>query len=439
MESLWRTFRLHVPGVVNNIRRIIVLWTVGLAATGQFAHAQSERVLHIFTGGSDGAQPQAGLTMDRAGNLYGTARYGGYYGGNCSPLGCGTVFELVHSGSSWILKSLYSFTGNHDGAWPVGPLSFGPDGALYGTTVYGGGQGCEGYGCGTVFRLTPAATICRAVTCPWDESVLISFAGGATGLFPYGGVIFDPSGNIYGTTFEGGDQVDCDTHGCGVVYELSRTNGNWQQTVLYTFTGSNGAGPETGLTLDAGGNLYGTTVEGGAYDQGVVFRLSPSGSGWTGGSIHNFTGGADGGGPISSVIFDSAGNLYGGTSGGGAYYGGTAFELTPSNGAWTETVLESFSGAGFGPTGPLVMGSDASLYGTTGGESGLGSVFELRLGSGGWTYSDLHDFSGGGGGWSPLGGLVFDAAGNLYGTTSLGGDQQCEQYEGCGVIFEITP
>jgi len=436
VESIWRTLRLHVPGVANNLRRIIILWAVSLAAAGQFAHAQSERVLHIFTGGPDGAQPQAGLTMDRAGNLYGTARYGGYYGGNCSSLGCGTVFELVHSGSSWILKSLHSFTGNNDGAWPVGPLYFGPDGALYGTTLNGGG---DGYGCGTVFRLTPAATICRAVTCPWDETVLISFGAGITGLFPYGGVVFDASGNLYGTTFQGGVLADCDGHGCGVVYELSHTNGNWVQTILYTFTGSNGAAPEAGLAFDASGNLYGTTAQGGGYDQGTVFRLSFSGSGWIGGPIYDFTGGGDGGGPSGSVIFDPAGNLYGVTAGGGAYYGGTAFELTPSNGAWTETVLESFYGDGDGPTGPLVRGSDASLYGTTGGASGLGSVFKLTLGSGGWIYTGLYDFSGGGSGSSPQGGLVLDADGNLYGTTNLGGDQQCEPYEGCGVIFEVTP
>jgi uncharacterized repeat protein (TIGR03803 family) len=418
---------------------MMILWAVTLAVVGQSAQAQTEKLLHIFTGGSDGAQPQAGLVMDRAGNFYGTARYGGYYGGNCSPLGCGTVFELARSGSGWILKPLYSFTGGNDGESPAGPLSFGPDGALYGTTVYGGSNGCESYGCGTVFRLAPPATVCHAVSCPWDETLIVSFGGGATGLFPYGGVIFDPAGNIYGTTYEGGVQADCDTHACGIVYKLSPANGNWLQTVLYTFSGSNGAGPEAGLTFDATGNLYGTTAQGGTYDQGIVFRLSPSGSGWVGGAIHEFTGESDGGGPLASVIFDAAGNLYSDTAGGGAYYGGTAFELTPSNGSWTEIVLKSFTSVGNGPTGPLAMGSNGSLYGNTSGETGSGSVFELTPENGGWIYTDLYDFSGGSGGYSPLGGLLLDASGNLYGTTSLGGDQQCEQYEGCGVIFEITP
>jgi len=401
----------------------------------QSAQGQTYRVLHMFTGGPDGAQPQAGLIMDRHGNLYGTARYGGYYGGNCNGLGCGTVFELARSGSGWVLKSLHSFTETNDGADPVGALVFGPDGAFYGTTLYGGTNGCDGYGCGTVFKVTPPATICRSISCPWNETVLASFPGGAGGLFPYGGVVFDASGNIYGTTFQGGQQLLCNGHGCGVVYELSRTNGTWIESVLYDFTGANGAAPQAGLTFDASGNLYGTTVQGGAYDQGTVFTLTRSGSGWSGSTIHDFTGGPDGGGPLGNVIFDQAGNLFDTTVGGGGYYSGVAFELSPSAGGWNETVLANFGGNSSYPNAPLLMGPDGSLYGVGYGEA-TSSVFKLTPGSGGWTYTVLHDF---GGRVYPNGGLVLDSDGNLFGTTSIGGDDQCEPYEGCGVIFEITP
>lgn len=258
---------------------------------------------------------------------------------------------------------------------------------------------------------------------------------------PFAGVIFDASGNLYGTTADGG------THGNGTAYELSPlAGGGWTQKILHNFrhNGTEGYQPYAGLALDAAGNLYGTTRSGGAYNYGTVFELTPQvGGTWTEKLLHSFnSNGSDGIFPFSSLVLDAAGNLYGTTFEGGAYEVGIVFELMPAaEGGWTEKVLYSFDpsvGDGNNPYAGLTFDTAGNLYGTTVSERGYssnGSVFELTPTAGGrWTEKILHYFYiGGGDGYSPYARLTFDDAGNLYGVTGLGGT------EGGGAVFELTP
>jgi uncharacterized repeat protein (TIGR03803 family) len=390
------------------------------AAAPPAAQAQTYTVIHNFTGGIDGADPQAGLAMDRAGNFYGTTN-----GGGAKDLGA--VFKLKYHGSAWVLSTLYSFGEvEFDGADPQGRVSIAADGTLYGTTITGESN------VGTVFHLIPGAAAPKSALAAWNETILHKFSEqGIDGQEPQGDLLFDQSGNIYGTTFFGGG------HGNGVIYELTPSNGSWTENILYAAR-NNGDGMEArgGVISDAAGNLYGVFGYGGPDGRGAVYELSPSGSGWTEQTVYGFTGGTDGEFPFGGLIMDSAGNLYGTTSSSGSGGGGTVFELTPTNGAWTFNLLYSFSGENYdGPLDKLVMDAASNLYGTTSGEGafGYGSVFKLTPSNGGWTYSSLHDFSGGSDGRYPVCSLVLDASGNLYGTASAGG-----QYDS-GTVWEITP
>ncbi len=380
------------------------------------AAAQTFTVLHNFTGEGDGAFPEAGLTMDRGGNLYGTAVYGGYTGGNCSPSGCGTVFELRHQGSGWILNSLYAFTGP-DGNSPQARVIIGPDGNLYGTTTYGGTADQ-----GTVFKLSPPPSVCKTALCPWRETVLYSFEGGNDGEQPQlGDLVLDQQGNIYGTTPFGGAS-NC-SEGCGVVYELTPSNGGWTESILYRFQGGNdGASPFAGLIFDSAGNLYGTGAYGGANAQGVVYKLSPSESGWTQSVIYAFP--SFFGEPYGGLIFDQAGNLYGVTSEGTAPF---VYELTPTGDAWTFNQLYQFINTYVGSLAKLAMDPAGNLYGTV--ADGNVEVFRLTLSNGQWTQTGFN----GGAGAAPYGNVILDASGNVYTTASVGGTH------GDGVVFEITP
>jgi len=410
------------------------------AVSAPLAQAQTFTVLHTFTGGADGGQPYGGLTMDRAGNLYGTTRSGGYTGDNCATnAGCGTVYKLVHAKSGWVVSTLYTFLGNDakDGAGPGAKVVFGPDGSLYGTTVAGGGGPCSTYqwlnGCGTVFKLTPPATACKAVLCPWTETVLHRFAA-ADGSYPYSEVVFDASGNLYSTTLQGGAK------GFGTVYELTASSGYSSETVLHSFpTGPyDGAQPVYGrLTFDNDGNLYGTA-------ETVVFALmAPD---WTESILHQFNEEA-----FAGVTFDRSGNLFGATSHLGSDQGGSAFELARSESGWTESLLYRFpfsSNGGNGPNANLFMDAAGNLYGTTYGDpgygcendEGCGTVFKLTQNPDGtWSNTFLHEFTGAADGANPISDVVFDASGNLYGTAHLGGVAGCEYGNGCGVVWEITP
>ena len=436
-EQSWSLIlRTSLQAATAELGLVIVLaLTVVLT---QSAQAQNYTVLHSFTGGVDGANPWAGLTMDGAGNLYGTTFFGGYSNGDCDPGGCGAVFKLTHKASGWVFSPLYSFLGDNDGASPQARVTVGPNGILYGTTFSGGG-----WNGGTVFSLRPPAAACKTALCSWNESVLHSFANFQDGFSPgYGDVVFDPEGNLYGTTYQGGSGT-CGVGPCGVVYKLTPSNGGWTESVLYNFTGtSSGNGPYAAVIFDQAGNLYGTTSEGGnggcnGLGCGTVFQLTPSGSGWTENVLYAFQNGSDGATPIGGLIFDRSGNLYGATS--GPENGkSTVFELTPSSGNWTFAMLYSLGGSG-GPTGSLIMDTAGNLYGTalSGGAYGSGSVFKLAPSGGGWTYTSLHDFCAGGppcsDGAQPWGNVILDANGNLYGTASAGGPSNY------GVVWEITP
>ena len=419
-------------GIVSAIAIVLLL----LAA--HLADAQSFTVLHNFTGGADGSEPAAQLTLDRPGNLYGTASLGG--SDNCVDdrmVGCGTAFKLARHGSSWTFNVLYTFLGGSDGQYPETAVVFGPDGALYGTTAEGGASGCFADGCGTVFKLQPPATFCRAVSCPWSKTTLYDFEGAATGGLPRGSPSFDRNGNLYGTTqYTGGSSPSA------MVFELGR--GSWNFSVVYAFYFSQvAATPLDGVVFDAHGNIWGTTYYGGIQNRndpqlpdycGVVFELTPSGSGWTANIVVEFQRSL-GGGPSGNLIQDSAGNFYGTLQDNGPNGGGTVFQLNPNG---QLTVLASLPGSGEtenGPTGGVVMDAAGNLYGVTegGGAHSCGSVFKVAPSDGGWVLSDLHDFSCGSDGAYPYSGLAIDASGNLYGTTFYGGTMNG------GVVFEITP
>lgn len=421
-QSPNRVFNLSVRAA-NSALALAILFALSVLAT-QATYAQTFTVQHNFTDGHDGGSPFAGLTISKAGVLYGTAVYGG--------VGNGTVFRLALKNSKWLFSPLYSFAGGSDGANPQARVIIGPDGALYGTTQLGGN------GHGTVFRLSPPATACKTALCPWTETVLYRFSGGADGDNPLAEVVFDQAGNLYGTTYLGGGGTCNTTYPCGVVYKLTRSNGSWTESVLYTFTGGgDGGAPTAGLIFDSAGSLYGTTTVGGLHNRGTVFQMTPTGSGWTENVLYSFMGG-DGYQPVSGLIFDHQGNLYGTTIHGGSVNGGVAFELTSSNGIWAETRLYSFGaqdGDGLSPYGSLVMDSNGNLYGTTssGGPGNIGNIFKLTPASGGWTSTVLYNFTDGSTGANPFGGLIFDANGNLYGTTGSGGT------DGWGVVFEVMP
>jgi uncharacterized repeat protein (TIGR03803 family) len=276
---------------------------------------------------------------------------------------------------------------------------------------------------------------------------------GANGGYPWYSLIFDAAGNLYGITAEGGTHPNCGQFGCGAIFKLSSTSGGvWNSTVLYEFSGGTGGWtPAGGLVLDEAGNLYGTTLHGGGVEaSGVVYKLSRTATGqWTETVLHTFSGADDGGSPSGKLIFDSAGNLYGTTASGGALGYGTVFELSPSSSGWTETQLYNFSGGSDGgsPQWGVTFDAAGNLYGSTssGGyagsslcasNQGCGVVFELTpRESGRWSEKILNTFTGGNGRGS--GPLVFDDSGNIYGTTGNGGEG-CGT-DGCGVVYELSP
>lgn len=283
------------------------------------------------------------------------------------------------------------------------------------------------------------------------ETTLYSFADGPGGYPPQDGVIFDAAGNLLGTTSEGGNLSICSGEGCGVVFELSPIAGGWSESVPHTFGGGgDGKNPFAGLISDAAGNFYGATGLG----YNTVFELSPiTGGGWSKTVLHYFKDFSGGTGPYANLVFDSAGNLYGTAHNGGNVdcNCGVVFELSPTSTGWKETVLHTFTGEnGAYPSGNLIFDSAGNLYGTasyggtgcTYANCGSGLVFELSPPSGGgrWVEKPLFEFTNHFDGWHPVAGLIFDSAGNLYGTTSYGGNLgECGGNDGCGVAFELSP
>ncbi len=327
--------------------------------------------LHAFGGSGDGAQPVAPVVIGRNGSLYGTTQVGG-----SGPHGYGTVFSLTPSPTpaetllnAWEETVLYSFQGQGLGAiepgW--GALAADQAGNLYGTTR---GGGMLGYG--TVFELSPSQE-------GWTEKILYNFRGNNDGVQPIASVVFDNAGNLYGTTCGGG------AYGLGTVYELTPSGYGWVESVLYAFTGgSDGTSPWGGVIVDQSGNLYGTTNSGGMGRGGTVFELSPSAGGWVLTTLHSFSynGSSPWPGSYASLAIDQAGNLYGTTSLDGTNFAGNVFKLTPGNGGWTYSSLHDFTGGsdGWDPVGSVTLDASGAVYGTAaqGGTYGDGVVFEIR-------------------------------------------------------------
>jgi uncharacterized repeat protein (TIGR03803 family) len=358
---------------------------------------------------SDGAWPEAGVTRDAAGNLYGSTFFGGagtgcdiYFGG------CGAVFKLDTSGAETVL---HSFGGAHDGWNPTARLILDAAGDLYGTTAYGGAHGR-----GVVFKVNATTG---------DETIVYSFAGGTDGANPNAGLLQDAAGNFYGTTQYGGK--GCDGQGCGTVFRISADGG---ETVLYRFAGGqDGASPLGGVTLESSGNIYGTTWLGGVNSLGTVFSLDSGGDERV---LHSFAGGSDGANPMDAPVLDKAGNLFGTTSAGGPHFG-TLFMV---DAAGNESILYSFAGGPDGayPYSHLLLDASGNLFGTAsqGGCCGQGAIFEFSAGA----LIPLYGFSTAPSGTNPdgqipMGGLIADSAGNLYGTATEAGPH------GWGTAFEL--
>jgi uncharacterized repeat protein (TIGR03803 family) len=404
---------------------LLAIFTATVSAAS--AQAATEKVIHSFNSADGGGfHTYSGVIFDGAGNLYGNTYNGG-------PDDAGNVFELTPTvGGGWAGKVLYDFAINSKaGIQPHVAPTLDADGNLYSVTG------------DAVFKLTPTAVG------PWAEKVVHSFGNGTDGSFLAGSLIVDAADNLYGTTIYGG------TSGNGIVFELSRTaGGGLAEEILHNFDGANGAGPSGALIFDAAGSLYGTTVAGGTGDgAGVAFELSPSaGGGWVYKVLHFFNG-TDGENPVGSLVFDASGNLYGMSQAGGTSGCGTVFELSPeAGGGWTEKVLRSFGKAGkdgINPIAGLTIDAAGDLYGVSnlggsvdGGIYSAGIAFELTPDTrGGWTEKILHQFGAyATDGQRPNGPLVFDAAGNLYGTTFYGGTGNgSPPVPGGGTVFEITP
>jgi uncharacterized repeat protein (TIGR03803 family) len=385
------------------------------------SNSLAETVLHAFrSGGGDGLAPYGRLISDAEGNLYGTTTLGG-------TSGTGIVFELTKSQApaGWTETILYNFAGGNDGSQPWAGLIFDSAGNLYGTTFLGGTSNA-----GTVYELTPGQ---GGV---WTETLLYSFAGGADGSGPQSDLIFDRSGNLYGTTTGGGSP------GNGIVFELTSGQGGvWTETVLHRFTISEATSPRAAVIFGTHGELYGTLANDGAFGAGGVFRLdrpATKGGAWRETTLYTFTGGADGLGPLCRLVLYK-GSLYGTTVKGGASSVGVIFQLTPPashEGAWTETVLHSFTCGSDGCIGwaGLIMDRNGTFYGTTqfgGLPSNGGTVFQLKLQGGIWTESVLYSFIYGSNHFSAAG-LLMGKNGTLYGTT-------VGNHRNSGMVFKLRP
>ena len=392
----------------------------------------SLKLLHTFGAPGDGFHPFGALAFDKSGNLYGTTSEGP--GTACSHYGCGVVYELSpNADGTWSEKLVHNFDGT-DGSYPVAGVLFDVTGNLYGTTTcaYGGCNGNRG----TQFRISPSQGD------DWNLATLHFFRGGDDGDSPVARVAFDPLGRVFGTTEYGGK------YGNGVVYTSAPVSPfKWYELIAHVFTGgSDGGGPYSGLVFDKTGAGYGVGYSGGLKNVGTVFKLTPNklSFGWTETVLYSFTGvlgggkSSDGAGPWGPIALDSDGNLWGTTIAGGTGGFGTVFKLTHNpDDSWTESVLHAFQGPdGANPSAGVTFDGAGNLYGTTssGGDQGYGTVYILTPSNGQWTETVLHSFTYYDGA-APYSGVVFDSAGNLYGTAVSGGTYGPNG----GVVYEITP
>jgi uncharacterized repeat protein (TIGR03803 family) len=391
-------------------RCAFALIVVAFTCLTQLSSAQTLSTLHDFKG-ADGSLPFAGLTFDTLGNLYGTTSSGGAHG-------AGTVFQLSPNGTGWTFTTIYSFNLQPDGKIPQASLAIDSAGNLYGTTANGGGGKN-----GTVFELSPAGGGA------WTYKQLYAFTVSPDGAGPVGNVILDAQGNLYGTTTGGG------AAGSGTVFELSPNGaGGWNESVLYSFQGgSDGSGPQGGLVFDAAGNLYSTTEFGGASDQGTVFQLTPIGGGSWRETVLTSLNSRTGYHPVAGLAIDAKGNLFGTT-----ISKSTVFELSPlGNGKWAKKVIHTFGsiqGDGSLPEVPVTVGPNGTLYGSplSGGNQPClcGTVYQLTRSNGTWTETILYNFTVQGLD-EPRGAVALDAAGNIYGTTKYGNTAN-------GSVFELA-
>jgi uncharacterized repeat protein (TIGR03803 family) len=414
------------PKAISTLKlTLTVAFAVALLAAPS-TQAENFKVVYTFTGGDDGGHPLAGLVIDVAGNLYGTASSGG--NPHCTPAYCGTVFKIDRSGHE---TTLYSFAGGSDGAVPEAKLLMSGQGVFYGTTYNGGGSSSCSDGCGTVFRISGG-----------KEKVLYRFKGGNDGANPVAGLSVDKSGNLYGTTLNGG------VYGYGTVFELIKTQSKYTESVLYSFTGgTDGANPVSGVTV-LNSSLFGTASLGGdstclnpddTYGCGTVFRIAPVSDAtgrirWKESTIHSFEMQDDGGVPYAGLT-EWLGDLYGAaTSGGdGLGGGGTVFELVHSGKKWEFSALYGLPGWPISGTfRNVVLDSSGNIYATThcDGTYSDGTVYELTANA--WTYKLLYTFTGQSDGYYVFSNLAFDEHGSLYGTTSQGGAYN-------GTVFKVKP
>jgi uncharacterized repeat protein (TIGR03803 family) len=412
--------------------RLLALFALVTIPLAPVQAAPKLTVLYAFgTAQGDGTAPQSSLLADAKGNLYGTTYYGGANN-------AGTVFELsppANGSTSWTERVLYSFNSkNTAGEGPSGSLMKDAAGNLYGTTQQ---SGTAYYG--TAFKLSPPAKGDTA----WTHTKLWTFGPPPDGIIPEANLIADAAGNLYGTTTYGGD------NGLGTVFRLTppaQGQTAWTEKILFSF-GASGVGmlPQSGLLLDAAGNLYGTAAKGGTFGAGTVFRLTPPANGqgsWIETTLFSFNfKDKDGAYPQASLLADTAGNLYGTTTAGSPSscgdYCGTVFELSPpppGQIAWTQTVLAGFLTTTTRST--LIGGKNGNLYGTTypsSNEPGDGSVFALgppAQGETAWTKTVIFKLKETGV-YNQPSSLIEDRAGNLYGTTSAGGI-------GYGTVFKVS-
>ena len=408
MSNLRSTLGRVLHGISERINIPAFVLAATMLCTGT-VWAQTLSVLHSFNG-TDGAWVYGGVTLRGTGNLYGTTYTGGVNN-------YGNVFNLKYKNSTWIFTPLYSFAGGTDGGNPSSPVSFNPSGVLFSQTSSPT----------TLFKLMPPGTNCQTAPCSWTETVISTQLGSDCFVFNCGApLLFDSSGDIYGAS--GWD-----------IFELVPSGSGWTENVLYTFSGN--MQPNPGLVFDGSGNLWGTTPGGGTGGScsggcGTVFELVHSGGSWTETTIYNFQGGSDGSGPQSGVTIDSSGNLFGTTP-------HSIFELSSGvGGGWTFTTLYDIPGTCAGVFAPLVIDGTGTLYDTTleCGAHSSGTIFKLTPSGGGWSYSLLYTFTGGSDGAVPLGSLAIDASGDLFGGTQYGGTSggACG-IAGCGVVWELAP
>ena len=343
---------------------------IGCGTVFKLLHSKSGwtfQRLYAFRGNNDGQGPYGPVTLSPDGNLYGTTVDGGV--NNC-PSGCGLVYQVKPAASCetacvWTESVLYRFQGSSDGFYPIGPITLDSAGNLYGTTT----QASDGPG--TVFELKPSVG-------KWRESTLWNFTGNADGGNPYSGVTLGSSGKIFGTTLDGG------MNNSGAVFELTRSGNAWTETTVHDFYGStNGIFPLAAVIVEKSGKLIGATSAGGTRDGGTVYSLTPAKSGWTLSTLYALPGPGGEPGPWAKLTMDAAGNLYGTTQGyPPAKDYGTVFKLSHTSTGWKETILHSFTGGSDGeiPYSTLVFAPNGKLYGTASisdNGSGFGTVFEI--------------------------------------------------------------